>query len=150
LSIFLMISSIGLVGMLQSFKPSPTPSPEPAYTTYKFIADHWWDPVDSIYRDYYAIKYSIYHIAHDGFGYYNEGPFYPNTSNNAASYETSQWNITYLTSTYATIWYKKVENDSWITAGDISMNTSWNTTLRSGTSLVYMFTIDMQFVPSPE
>lgn len=142
-----MVATIGLAGMLQSFTPIPSSTPEPGTSTYKFIADHWYNQVTETWEDYYAIKYSIYQIFHDGFGYYNEGPFYPNTGNNAVSYESSQWNISYSLGTYARIWYKKHDYDDWTLDGDVYMNTSYNTTLKPGTSIVYTFTIDQQFIP---
>ncbi|TSA32095.1 MAG: hypothetical protein D4R64_16645 [Porphyromonadaceae bacterium] len=147
LLISLIVVFIGLAGIFQSFRPGPSAPPEPAYSTYKFIADHWYNAVTQQWEDYYALKYSVYQICHDGFGYYNEGPFYPNSTNNAVTYETSQWNVTYTTGTYARIWYKKHSNDDWTLDGDIYMDTSYNTTLKQGTSIVYTFTIDQQFVP---
>lgn len=126
------------------------PAPAPGTTTYKFTPNQWLDTSvnPNVYRNYYDIKYSVYDIVHDGYGFFNEGPFYPGTSNNTHYYENSEWGCTYTTGTYATVWVKETSADSWTSYGSMSMAT-WNTTKFSGTNTVNVFNIDMDLFESP-
>lgn len=120
-----------------------TPSPAPQETIYKFQAD----TMDSG-SEYYDIKFSVYHISHDGYCCFNEGPFYPDEENDEWTSFPSQWRLTYSESTYATIWVKEDSYSSWEELADMNMDW-WNTTKFPGTNDVQYFTIDMDNIVNP-
>lgn len=67
----------------------PDPAPEPDLTRYYFVPRK----IPGTQDYYYDVKFSIYKIAHDGFSWFNEGPYYPDEYNTTT--ESSQWLIEY-------------------------------------------------------
>ncbi len=110
LQIFLLFLIVGIITANSTWSKPSEPMPVPPYTVYSTT-------------NLSSYKVSIYHIIRDGFGWYNDGPYFPDSYYDSFN---SDYFCTYSTSTYAQVQYW--DGDSWEDYGVVYMNSN-NTTL---------------------